>query len=157
MPEVEEEEVRQDEQTAGAMPEALEPGTELQQQQRRSAPVRSMASNDQEAPGHSSGAAMTKDNDVAAAAPTEAAAVAPLLPKPVSTVLLLCRQRNTISPIICLEETWKAYQIGISVSRDKYANFTGNHNNLVSAKLPPETPQSTSMRIMSSDVILCGD
>ena len=90
MPEVEEEEVRQDEHTAGAMPEALEPGTELQQQQRGSAPVQSMSSDDQEAPGHSNGAAVTEGNDVAAAAPTEAAAVAPLLPKPVSTVLLSC-------------------------------------------------------------------
>ena len=103
MPEVEEEEVRQDEQTAGATPEALEPGTELQQQQqqqRGSAPVQSMSSDDQEAQGHSNGAAVTEGNDLAAAAPAEAAAVAPLLPKPVSIVLLSCRQWNTISPII---------------------------------------------------------
>ena len=94
MPEVEEEEERQDRQMSSAAPEgpdqAAQPGAELQQrqQQQSSAPLQSVAFTDREAPDDSPsglGATVTERDGVAAASPAEAAAVASVLPKPVST------------------------------------------------------------------------
>ena len=143
MPEVEEEEDRQDQQMAGLKPEATQPGAELQQQQQQSsAPLQGMASTDREAlVASTSGTTVTEGDGVPAAGSLEAVAVAPVALKPVSTetLIMLIREWSSAQAIRSRRELHSILTAG-HLSEVIMTYLFGAHSSHLVAPSYPKAP-----------------